>query len=163
MKILVCDDEPGIRRTLAQILEDEGYTVDAVGLGQEALSTPVLRTATDPTPFSTSGCRTSTAPLCWLRDNTDVPVIMISGHRTVETAVAAVKRGADDFLRAARPGTRPPDFRGSRGAAAARERDDLKREPQTLYAREAEEMLFAEAPRSAARADIAKADPDAVS
>ena len=36
-RILVCDDEPGIRKTLSQILGDEGYTVDAVGLGQDAL------------------------------------------------------------------------------------------------------------------------------
>ena len=36
-RILVCDDEPGIRKTLSQILADEGYTVDAVGLGQDAL------------------------------------------------------------------------------------------------------------------------------
>ena len=35
-RILVCDDEPGIRKTLAQILGDEGYRVDTVGHGQEA-------------------------------------------------------------------------------------------------------------------------------
>jgi CheY-like chemotaxis protein len=36
-RVLVCDDEPGIRQTLSQILGDEGYAVDAVGLGQEAV------------------------------------------------------------------------------------------------------------------------------
>jgi DNA-binding response OmpR family regulator len=41
MKILVCDDEPGIRRTLSQILTDEGYEVETVGLGQEALARAV--------------------------------------------------------------------------------------------------------------------------
>jgi two-component system, NtrC family, nitrogen regulation response regulator NtrX len=101
-RILICDDEPGIRKTLSQILLDEGYTVDAVGLGQEALSRA----------FSEDGPRPEAILLdVWLPDvdglavldrlrggGLDIPVVMISGHGTVDTAVQAVKRGADDFL-----------------------------------------------------------------
>ena len=101
-RILICDDEPGIRKTLSQILGDEGYTVDAVGLGQDALQHV----------FSGSGPRPEAILLdVWLPDidgltvldrlragGLETPVVMISGHGTVETAVQAVKRGADDFL-----------------------------------------------------------------
>lgn len=101
-RILICDDEPGIRKTLSQILGDEGYTVDAVGLGQDALQRA----------FGEDGPRPDAILLdVWLPDvdgltvldrlragGLETPVVMISGHGTVETAVQAVKRGADDFL-----------------------------------------------------------------
>src|SRR5450759_4938977 len=101
-RILICDDEPGIRKTLSQILDDEGYTVDAVGLGQDALQRA----------FSEDGPRPEAILLdVWLPDvdgltvldrlragGLEIPVVMISGHGTVDTAVQAVKRGADDFL-----------------------------------------------------------------
>ncbi len=101
-RVLVCDDEPGIRKTLSQILADEGYTVDAVGLGQEALTRA----------FGDEGQRPEAIFLdVWLPDldglavldrlraaGLAIPVVMISGHGTVDTAVQAVKRGADDFL-----------------------------------------------------------------
>jgi two-component system nitrogen regulation response regulator NtrX len=101
-RILICDDEPGIRKTLSQILLDEGYTVDAVGLGQDALQRAL----------SEDGPRPEAILLdVWLPDvdglvvldrlragGLEIPVVMISGHGTVDTAVQAVKRGADDFL-----------------------------------------------------------------
>jgi two-component system, NtrC family, nitrogen regulation response regulator NtrX len=101
-RILICDDEPGIRKTLSQILADEGYAVDAVGLGQDALQRA----------FSENGPRPEAILLdVWLPDvdgltvldrlragGLETPVVMISGHGTVDTAVQAVKRGADDFL-----------------------------------------------------------------
>ena len=101
-RILICDDEPGIRKTLSQILGDEGYAVDAVGLGQDALQRA----------FSEDGPRPEAILLdVWLPDidglavldrlragGLEIPVVMISGHGTVDTAVQAVKRGADDFL-----------------------------------------------------------------
>jgi two-component system nitrogen regulation response regulator NtrX len=165
MKILVCDDEPGIRRTLAQILGDEGYTVDAVGLGQEALvhSTPADGDGPDAVFLDVwLPDLDGLAVLDRLRATVpDVPVIMISGHGTVETAVAAVKRGADDFLE------KPLALervlltlqKALERRRLARERDDLKRELQTLHAREAEEeMLLGESPAmQRLRADIAKA------
>ncbi|HQR47408.1 MAG TPA: response regulator, partial [Thermoanaerobaculia bacterium] len=101
MKILVCDDEPGIRRTLSQILTDEGYEVETVGLGQEA----------EGRALAEDGLFDAVFLDVWLPDvdglsvldriraaRPDLPVVMISGHGTVETAVQAVKRGADDFL-----------------------------------------------------------------
>jgi two-component system nitrogen regulation response regulator NtrX len=101
-RILICDDEPGIRKTLSQILLDEGYTVDAVGLGQDALQRA----------FSEDGPRPEAILLdVWLPDidglavldrlrgaGLEIPIVMISGHGTVDTAVQAVKRGANDFL-----------------------------------------------------------------
>jgi len=101
MRVLVCDDEPGIRRTLSQILSDEGYEVEAVGLGQEAAA----RATADGVPLDAVFLDVwlpdldGLAVLDRLREaRPDLPVVMISGHGTVETAVQAVKRGADDFL-----------------------------------------------------------------
>ncbi len=133
-RILVCDDEPGIRKTLSQILGDEGYTVDAVGLGQEALQ----RASGD------EGLRPEAIFLdVWLPDldglavldrlraaGLAMPVVMISGHGTVDTAVQAVKRGADDFLE------KPLSLervlltldKALERYRLARERDDLRRE-----------------------------------
>ncbi len=100
-RVLVCDDEPGIRKTLSQVLGDEGYEVEAVGTGEEALQRALAPGRAPDAVFLD----------VWLPDldglavldrlraaRLDVPVVMISGHGTVETAVAAVKRGADDFL-----------------------------------------------------------------
>jgi two-component system nitrogen regulation response regulator NtrX len=101
-RILVCDDEPGIRKTLSQILGDEGYDVDAVGLGQDVLTRALGEEGRRPEAILLD---------VWLPDldgltvldrlraaGLETPVVMISGHGTVETAVQAVKRGADDFL-----------------------------------------------------------------
>ena len=144
-RVLVCDDEPGIRQTLAQILGDEGYDVDAVGLGQEAARRAPWTARRPSTPSSsTSGCPTSTGS----RSSTgsapaasDRPVVMISGHGTVETAVQAVKRGADDFLE------KPLSLervlltleKALERRRLARERDALKRELASREARDAEE------------------------
>ncbi len=102
MRILICDDEPGIRRTLSQILRDEGYATEAVARGEEALA---LLAEPGERPFDAALLDV------WLPDldglgvldraresGFDLPIVMISGHGNVETAVQAVKRGADDFL-----------------------------------------------------------------
>jgi len=153
MRILVCDDEPGIRRTLSQILGDEGYDVEAVGLGQAALARALDgRGATLDAAFLD----------VWLPDvdgltvldriragGSDLPVVMISGHGTVETAVQAVKRGADDFLE------KPLSLervlltleKVLERRRLALERDALRRELRSLQAREAEgETLLGESP-----------------
>ena len=102
LTVLVCDDAAGIRRTLAQILGDEGYRVEEFEDGRS-----VLERLVEP-----GGARPAALFLdVWLPDvdgltvldrirarGLDLPVVMISGHGTVETAVQAVKRGADDFL-----------------------------------------------------------------
>jgi two-component system nitrogen regulation response regulator NtrX len=98
-RVLVIDDERAVRETLAEILADEGYVVTTVESGDEGLRR----------------FREETFDLVlldvWLRDRDglsileaagdrlqDVPVIMISGHANVETAVRAVRLGAYDFL-----------------------------------------------------------------
>ncbi len=98
-RVLVIDDDGAVRETLSEILADEGYAVTAVASGVEG-----LRRLTDE--------RFDLAFLdVWLRDRDglsvleaarerlrEVPVVMISGHANVETAVKAVRLGAEDFL-----------------------------------------------------------------
>jgi two-component system nitrogen regulation response regulator NtrX len=98
-RVLVCDDEPGIRKTLSQILGDEGYEVETVARGDEALAR--ARESRPDALFLDVWLPDGDglAILERLREEEpDLPVVMISGHGTVETAVAAVKRGAEDFL-----------------------------------------------------------------
>src|SRR5450830_850917 len=151
-RILICDDEPGIRKTLSQILDDEGYTVDAVGLGQDALQRA----------FSEDGPRPEAILLdVWLPDvdgltvldrlragGLEIPVVMISGHGTVDTAVQAVKRGADDFLE------KPLSLervlltldKALERYHLARERDDLRRELMSRTDDAAKETLLGTSP-----------------
>jgi len=152
MKILVCDDEPGIRRTLSQILTDEGYEVETVGLGQEAAARALAHDGRFDAVFldvwlpDVDGL----AVLDRLQDaRPDLPVVMISGHGTVETAVQAVKRGADDFLE------KPLSLerilltleKALERRRLAEERDALKRELATLQERGGtEEPLLGEGP-----------------
>jgi two-component system, NtrC family, nitrogen regulation response regulator NtrX len=97
--ILVVDDEAGIRESLASILEDEGYQVDAVGSAEEALqrvsSGQVEVVLLDVWLPGMDGLEA----LSRLQTLPHAPaVIMISGHGTIETAVRATKLGAFDFL-----------------------------------------------------------------
>src|SRR5579862_3130089 len=99
-KILIVDDEVGIRESLAGVLEDEGYETAPAESGEECLK--VLR---KPHTFDVvlldvwlpgiDGLET----LERIRDLDNPPeVIMISGHGNIETAVRATKLGAYDFL-----------------------------------------------------------------
>jgi two-component system nitrogen regulation response regulator NtrX len=98
-RVLVIDDEKAIRQTLSEILADEGYAVTAVESGEEGLRR--LKEENFDLAFLD----------VWLRDRDglsileaangrlqEVPVVMISGHANVETAVRAVRLGAYDFL-----------------------------------------------------------------
>jgi len=98
-RILVIDDEKAIRETLSEILTDEGYAVTAVESGEAGLRR-ILEESFDLVFLDV-----------WLRDRDglsvleaadgrlrEVPVVMISGHANVETAVRAVRLGAYDFL-----------------------------------------------------------------
>ncbi|MDR3160806.1 MAG: sigma-54 dependent transcriptional regulator [Spirochaetaceae bacterium] len=99
MKILIIDDEPGIRKALASILEDEDYTVftaeDAL-LGMEILvSNPVNLIFLDVLLPKMGGIEA----LERIRERwPEAEVVMISGHANVDMAVRAVKLGAFDFL-----------------------------------------------------------------
>ena len=100
-EILIVDDEPDIRLLVEAILKDEGYEARSAGSSDEALAAYRAR-------------RPSLVLLdVWLQGSKldgigilDVlhqevprlPVIMVSGHGTIETAVAAIQRGAYDFI-----------------------------------------------------------------
>src|SRR6058998_718759 len=97
--ILIVDDEPAIRSTLRDVLEDEGYRVSAVGNGADA-----LRFFADELPELTfldiwmdrlDGLETLAEIK---RARPEAVVVIISGHGTIETAVKATRLGAYDFV-----------------------------------------------------------------
>ncbi len=103
--ILIIDDERAIRKTLGEILSYEGFKIDEAADGEEG--------------WKFFNEKTYDAVLCDIKmpkmdgleflnkateKNPDVPVIMISGHGTIETAVDAVKKGAYDYI------AKPPDL-----------------------------------------------------
>ena len=103
-KILVIDDERAIRNTLKEILEFEGYTVDVaengrVGLDM-ALATKYDLIYTDIKMPEMDGMEVLQTYRKSIQEHggDDAPIVMISGHGTVETAVEALKSGAYDFI-----------------------------------------------------------------
>jgi len=101
LDILIVDDEPDIRELVSGILSDEGFTTRVASTGEKALEEISLR---QPHLLILD---------VWLGDpkydglkilelikksNPDLPILMISGHGTVETAVNAIKLGAYDFI-----------------------------------------------------------------
>lgn len=98
-RILIVDDEEGIRRTLRQILEDEGYATEEAASGEEALQKVRERDfdvlLLDVWLPGMDGLKTLEA---LAGQGSDAEVLMISGHGTVETAVRALKLGAFDFI-----------------------------------------------------------------
>jgi two-component system, NtrC family, nitrogen regulation response regulator NtrX len=98
-RVLVVDDEAGVRASLAGILGDEGYAVDAVGSGEEALDALghgrydlVLLDVWLPGADGLEVLGRIRAA------DAELPVVVISGHGTIETAVKAVRLGAQDFV-----------------------------------------------------------------
>ena len=103
-KILIIDDEAPIRRVLRDILENESYQVDDAPTGMEALQhikeQDFDAVFCDIKMPQMDGIETLEA----IRKESDVPVIMLSGHGTIENAVEAIKKGAFDFI------PKPPDL-----------------------------------------------------
>ena len=103
-KILIIDDEAPIRRVLRDILENESYQVDDAATGKEALQHIKEQ------DFDAIFCDIKMPEMDGIevleaiRQESDVPVIMLSGHGTIETAVEAIKKGAFDFI------SKPPDL-----------------------------------------------------
>ena len=98
-KILIIDDERAIRRALREILEFEEFAVDEAENGKEGLDK--VKT----TLYDIIFCDIK-MPLMdgmevldeLLKAKVDTPVIMISGHANIETAVSAIRKGAFDFI-----------------------------------------------------------------
>ena len=103
--ILIIDDEKSIRKTLSEILSYEGYKIDEAGDGEDGLKKFSEKT------YDVVLCDIKMPKLDGIEFldrskliNPDVPVIMISGHGNVDTAVEAVKKGAFDYI------SKPPDL-----------------------------------------------------
>lgn len=96
--ILVIDDEAAIRAALKDILEYEKYVVDEAADGEQALEL-VRNNAYDVVlcDIKMPGMD-GIEVLTRIQDLTDVPVVMISGHGTIDTAVEAIKKGAYDYI-----------------------------------------------------------------
>lgn len=98
-RILIIDDEKSIRRTLREILEYENFKVDEAGDGLEGLNLAQKE------KFDIILCDIKMPKMDGMEAldklmeaAVDAPVIMISGHGNIETAVEAVKKGAYDFI-----------------------------------------------------------------
>ena len=103
--ILIIDDEKAIRKALTEILSAEGYKTEEAGDGEEGLKKFRERS------YDVVLCDIKMPKLDGIEflqkateSNADVPVIMISGHGNIETAVDAVKKGAFDYI------SKPPDL-----------------------------------------------------
>jgi len=98
-RILIVDDEAGVRASVSGILSDEGYRVDAVETGEAGVkaveSTRYDLALIDVWLPGIDGIETLTR---MQTVDPDLPVVVISGHGTVETAVKAVRLGAADFI-----------------------------------------------------------------
>jgi len=104
-KILIVDDETSIRKTLCEILEFEKYDVDQAADGLECL----VKLKKDTYDVIIMDIKMPKMDGMEALERIqllvpDTPVVMISGHATIDTAVDAVKKGAFDFI------SKPPDL-----------------------------------------------------
>lgn len=103
-RILIIDDQDPIRRVLRDILENEKYQVDDAANGPAALQ--MLKEQ----EYDAVLCDIKMPDMDGIevleqvKASSDTPVIMISGHGTIDTAVDAIKKGAFDFIQ------KPPDL-----------------------------------------------------
>lgn len=103
--ILIIDDEKAIRKTLSEILSFEGYKIDEAADGEEGLKRFGEKN------FDLVLCDIKMPKIDGIEFlekareiNADIPIIMISGHGNIDTAVEAVKKGAFDYI------SKPPDL-----------------------------------------------------
>jgi DNA-binding NtrC family response regulator len=155
--ILIIDDEKAIRKTLSEILSYEGYKIDESGDGEEG--------------FRKFREKEYDVILCDIKmprmdgieflekakeSNPDIPIIMISGHGTIETAVEAVKKGAYDYI------SKPPDLnRLLITIRNAMDKTSLVAETKVLKRRisKVQEMIGASTPIQKIRETIEKVAP----
>jgi len=99
--ILIVDDEADIRELVAGILQDEGYGTRSAGDSDEAFAAVVARRPNLVfLDIWLQGSRLDGLQLldAIKQDHPELPIVMISGHGNIETAVSAIKRGAYDFI-----------------------------------------------------------------
>jgi len=97
-KILIIDDERAIRNALREILEYENYQVDEAEDGPKGLEW-VARESYDVILCDIKMPQMDGIEVLEnIQKTTDTPVVMISGHGTIETAVEAIRKGAYDFI-----------------------------------------------------------------
>src|SRR3954462_8003286 len=137
--ILIIDDEKAIRKTLTEILSFEGYKLEEAADGEEGLKRFKEKA------FDVVLCDIKMPKVDGIdflqkavEMNPDIPIIMISGHGNIETAVEAVKKGAYDFIQ------KPPDLnRLLITIRNAMERNSLVNETKSLKRKvfKAQEMI----------------------
>jgi two-component system nitrogen regulation response regulator NtrX len=155
--ILIIDDEKAIRKTLTEILSFEGYKIDEAAYGEEGLKKfkeksydlvlcDIKMPKLDGIEFLQKAADASP----------DIPIIMISGHGNIETAVEAVKKGAYDFI------SKPPDLnRLLITIRNAMERSSLVTETKVLKRKvsRVQEMIGGSAPIQRIKDTIEKVAP----
>jgi DNA-binding NtrC family response regulator len=155
--ILIIDDEKAIRKTLGEILSYEGYKIDEAGDGEEGLKRFKEKS------YDVVLCDIKMPKIDGIEFldkaseiNPDVPIIMISGHGTIETAVEAVKKGAYDYV------SKPPDLnRLLITIRNAMDKTDLVTETKVLRRKviKVEEMIGESAPILKIKETIDKVAP----
>ena len=158
-EILVVDDEEDIRDLIAGILHDEGYETRVAGDSDGAIAAvrqrrPQLLVL----DIWLQGSRLDGIQVLDIlkREHADLPVVMISGHGTIETAVASIKKGAYDFIE--------KPFKADRlihVCERALEAARLKREVQELKLRAGDDydLIGSSSPISQLRQSIDKIAP----
>ena len=103
--ILIIDDEESVRKSLADVMRDEGYDVVTAASGREGIE---LLSETQPSLALLDIAMPDMDGIEVLRRfremRPDMPVIMVTGHGTIETAVKTTKMGAYDFM------VKPPEL-----------------------------------------------------
>lgn len=157
--ILIVDDERDICTLIAGILEDEGHTARRAHNSTEAIdAVRQRRPALVILDVWLQGSELDGLQLLEVirREDPPIPVVMISGHGTIDTAVSAIKTGAYDFIE--------KPFKADRLLLVvdrAIEADKLKRENATLRRRAGGDVTFVGSSASAAsvRTQIERAAP----
>ena len=155
--ILIIDDEKAIRKTLSEILSFEGYKIDEASDGEEGLKKFRERN------YDVVLCDIKMPKIDGIEflqkageSNPDIPVVMISGHGNIDTAVEAVKTGAYDYI------SKPPDLnRLLITIRNAMDKSNLVSETKTLKKKvnRVQEMIGHSAPIMKIRETIDKVAP----
>ena len=157
-EVLIVDDEAAIREVVAAVLEDEGYVPRQAATSDEALrevarKPPALLLL----DIWLEGSRMDGVQILdhVRSSNPSLPVIMFSGHGTIETAVAAIKKGALDFIE--------KPFKSDRLLVAverAMELSRLRRENEELRSRAQKVELIGSSPVMPIERLVLRRSPD---